>query len=277
VARISVLGGKTALPLTHRIGPTGSDAEAKSLKPSLSGILFRKRLTWRITESSGLLETYYSEPRDHRQRHAETASAARRIQFFRGFCLWIFVDGPFSAGHEIRAALPSFISSRRVSADDPRGGVSRQCGCVEITIDEGGNIVEQGALCRSPRPGDPTQCLAALENWRFPFFPLRRRRSDSFEAGRCVSLQATVGPIRYPLAGPPLSSQDRINNQQRRSGLRELTVDHSTYMTSDCPCGSSLLTLVFPPIGMPAALTVGLFGLLLRPRVGSGASSNACK
>jgi protein TonB len=70
-----------------------------------------------------------------------------------------------SAGEEIRPALPAVTSEPHVDPEDLRG-IGEGNVVVEITIDEGGTIVNKSVV-QSMGPAIDGRVLAALENWRF--------------------------------------------------------------------------------------------------------------
>ena len=121
------------------------------------------RFTWKKLEKAqpALNRT---TPTSETTNNAEIASAAANPAPSAGSAYGSLSDGA-SAGHEIRAALPSVTFEPLVSADDLRGVVEGNV-VVEITIDEAGNIMSK-AIVQSLGPAIDAKVLAALENWRF--------------------------------------------------------------------------------------------------------------
>jgi len=164
VAPSSMLGGANGTAITHLYWATGSDAEAKSSSQASAESTSGKRLTWKKSQKAQVASKR-TTPNPETTDNAETASAAAANPVLSaGSAYGSLSDGP-SAGHEIRAALPAVTFEPLVSADDLRGGVEGNV-VVEITIDEGGNIVST-AIVQSLGPAIDAKVLAALENWRF--------------------------------------------------------------------------------------------------------------
>jgi len=166
VAPSSVLGGANGTSMTHLYWARGSDPEAESRTSSKTS---RDRATSaaepRSKKSQKLdLASDRVPPSPGAKESRETTSVASNPAPPAGSAYGSSSEGA-SEGHEIRAALPAVTFEPLVSAEDLRGGVEGNV-VIEITIDAGGNIVNE-AVVQSLGPAIDAKVLAALENWRF--------------------------------------------------------------------------------------------------------------
>jgi TonB family protein len=156
VAPSSTLGGVHGSSLTHLYWATGSSSLPESKSAALkSKDRPRSRLILQKYDRAQLASD--SEPSTPENKSGPPAASA-------GSPYGSLSEGA-SAGEEIRPALPAVTSEPRVDPEDLRG-IGEGNVVVEITIDEGGTIVNK-AVVQSMGPAIDAKVLAALENWRF--------------------------------------------------------------------------------------------------------------
>jgi TonB family protein len=164
VAPTSVLGGANGTAITHLYWASGSaDSDTGAASASQARKNAHTRLTWKKPKQTAATARQDTpSPEVNEQREVASASAAPAPS--AGSRYGSLSDGSAN-GQEIRPALPLTTSEPLVSSEDlhgvPEGNV-----VIEITIDEGGNIVSK-AVVQSLGPVIDSKVLLALENWRF--------------------------------------------------------------------------------------------------------------
>jgi TonB family protein len=153
VAPSSTLGGVHGSSVTHLYWATGSSGSPESKSATLKS-KDRRHLILPKADRTQLASN--SEPSTLESKSGPAPSA--------GSPYGSLSEGA-SAGEEIRPALPAVTSEPHVDPEDLRG-ISEGNVVVEITIDEGGTIVNKSVV-QSMGPAIDGRVLAALENWRF--------------------------------------------------------------------------------------------------------------
>lgn len=153
VAPSSALGGVHGTSVTHLYWATGSSGLPESKSATLKA---KDRPHLILPKPDQMQLASNSEPSTLESKSGPPAASAGSP--------YGLSEGA-SAGEEIRPALPAVTSEPHVDPEDLRG-VGEGNVVVEITIDEGGTIVNKSVV-QSMGPAIDGKVLAALENWRF--------------------------------------------------------------------------------------------------------------